>query len=49
MEAVFWGYHDGAWASDITQNGEYYIAQYRDLSIIDNYPEVVSYITDDLC
>ncbi len=47
MEAVFWGYHDGAWASSITDKGEYYLEQYRNLSIIDEYPEVISYITED--
>ena len=49
MDAVFWGYHDGAWATDITKQGEEYLAKYRDLSIVDDYPDVVAYITNGLC
>lgn len=49
MDAVFWCYHDGAWADDITKQGEDYLAKYRDLSIVDSYPEVVEYITNGLC
>ena len=49
MDAVFWCYHDGAWADDITEQGEDYLAKYRDLSIVDSYPEVVEYITNGLC
>ena len=49
MDAVFWCYHDGAWADDITEQGDDYLAKYRDLSIVDSYPEVVEYITNGLC
>ncbi len=47
-DAVFWGYHDGAWARHITQQGEDYLEKYRNLSAVDNYPEVVDYITGKL-
>lgn len=49
MDAVFWCYHDGAWADDITKQGEDYLEKYRNLSIVDDYPEVVEYLTDELC
>ena len=47
MEAVLWCYHDGAWASSVSTYGYDYINKYRDLSKIDNYPDVVEYITDN--
>ena len=37
MRAVFWNYHDGAWADDITKQGEDYLAMYDELSAIDEY------------
>ena len=49
MDAVFWCYHDGAWADDITKQGEDYLEKYRNLSIVDDYPEVIEYLTDELC
>lgn len=49
MDAVFWCYHDGAWANNITKQGEDYLAKYRDLSVVDSYPEVVEYITKEKC
>ena len=44
MEAVFWCYHDGAWANKVTQQGADYIEKYRNLSVIDDYQEIVDYI-----
>lgn len=43
-EAVAWSYHDGAWASDISYYGQDYLEQYRTLSVIDEFPEVVEYL-----
>lgn len=44
MRAVFWGYHDGAWAKEITQQGEDYLQAYDELSIIDNHDDVVQFL-----
>lgn len=45
--AVAWAYHDGAWADKITDNGKEYIKEYDTLSIIDDYPEVIAYISEE--
>ena len=49
MRAVFWGYHDGAWAEGITDHGEDYLNKYDELSAIDSYACVVDYIENGLC
>jgi len=45
-DAIAWSYHDGAWASSITDHGQNYIDQFRDLSIIDDYPDLIAYLAD---
>ena len=42
--AVAWSYHDGAWASEITNYGQDYIEKYEKLSKIDAYPQVIDFI-----
>lgn len=44
--AVAWGYHDGAWAEKITTRGQNYINEYKSLSHIDEYPDVIDYFFD---
>lgn len=42
--AVAWSYHDGAWATKITNYGQDYIEKYEKLSQLDEYPQVVDFI-----
>ena len=42
--AVAWSYHDGAWATKITNYGQDYIEKYENLCKIDEYPQVVDFI-----
>lgn len=43
-EAMAWGYHDGPWADHISTAGQNYINDFRSLSVIDNFPDVVDYL-----
>lgn len=45
-EAVAWSYHDGPWAEDFSYYGELYVDSYRELSKLDDYPEVIDFILD---
>lgn len=43
-KAIAWSYHDGAWATKISYYGQDYINKYTELSLIDQYPQVIEYI-----
>ncbi len=45
-DAIAWSYHDGAWASSITDHGQNYIEQFRNLSILDEYPDLIDYLAN---
>ncbi len=47
-EALAWSYHDGPNALHISYYGKDYIDKYNQLSILDEYPEVVEDLTNSL-
>lgn len=44
--AIAWGYHDGAWADELTDEGSAYVKEYQDLCYIDEYPQVIDYLLE---
>ena len=42
--AIAWSYHDGPWATKITDYGQDYINKFSTLSQIDEFPQVIDYI-----
>lgn len=43
-KAIAWSYHDGPWATKITNYGRDYIRKFETLSQLDEYPQVIEYI-----